>query len=200
MRTKSQSFLPGLSFKTISISHGGEFGKGKRKRARPVDPKQALHVVLRSSLAKGEKSMLHPKHCKGVHGLTIKLAKRWGIRIYRYANVGNHIHLLIKVPTKAAWQRFSRELSGGIAMIVTGAKKGAPLMKNGQNRGFWDHLVFTRIVRFGRDFESVGRYLIKNLFEAAGVSMKKLGLYVLMINKDGTLTGAPPGRLHATAE
>jgi REP element-mobilizing transposase RayT len=176
-------------------SHGGELGKGKRKIKRPLDPKQALHVVLRSSSARGRWSMLHPQNCDHVHDFTEKLAQRWGVRLYRYANVGNHIHLLIKVPSRAVWQRFLRELTGGIAIIVTAAKKGAALTHNKTGRGFWDHLAFTRIVHFGRDFAGVSGYVIKNLFEAAGVPMKRLlaqGYRILTISKDGLLSGAPP--------
>jgi REP element-mobilizing transposase RayT len=134
--------------------------------------------------------MLHPKHCDPIHALTEKLAKRWGVRLYRYANVGNHIHLLIKVPSRAVWRRFLRELAGGIAVIVTGAKKGAGLSPNETGRGFWDHLAFTRIVSFGRDFAGVSRYVIKNLFEAAGIPMKKLlaqGYRILTVSRDGLI-------------
>ncbi|MGK5084420.1 transposase [Bdellovibrionota bacterium FG-1] len=188
MRLKKESFLPGFNSKTASISHGGDHTKGKRKEIRPVDPKQALHVVLRSSRARGELSMLHPRHCDPIQHFTQKLARRWGVRLYRYANVGNHIHLLIQVPSRAVWKRFLRELAGGIAIIVTGAKKGAALRPNETGRGFWDHLAFTRIVHFGRDFTGIGRYLIKNLFEAAGVPMKKLlsqGYRVCIVSQDG---------------
>lgn len=118
--------------------------------------------------------MLHPKHCDHIHDATRAVARRWGIRIYRYANVGNHIHLLIRVPSRSAWRSFLRQLAGGIALIVTGAKKGAPLTKNEADRGFWDHLAFTRIVRFGQDYRGVALYLIQNLFEVAGVPVKKL--------------------------
>ncbi len=52
--------------------------------------------------------MLHPEHYDRIHDLTSKLSKRWGVRLYRYANVGNHIHLLIRVPSRAIWQRFMR--------------------------------------------------------------------------------------------
>jgi REP element-mobilizing transposase RayT len=196
VRVKKESFLPGLNLKSSATAHGGEHSRGRRKTYRPIDPKQALHVVLRSSLARGERSLLHPKHCDHVHDFTKRVAHRWGVRIYRYANVGNHIHLLIKVPSRAAWQRFLRELAGGIALIVTGAKKGDSLAKNDGKRGFWDHLAFTRIVNFGRDFAGVGRYLIKNVFEGAGVPVKKLleqGLRVLTINDDGSVSGGPPG-------
>lgn len=196
MRLKRESYLPGFNSKTASISHGGEHTRGKRKTVRPIDPKQALHVVLRSSQARGELSMLRPRHCGPIHDFTQALAGRWGVRLYRYANVGNHIHLLIKVPSRAVWKRFLRELAGGIAIIVTGAKKGSGLTRNSSGRGFWDHLAFTRIVKFGRDYENLGRYLIKNLFEAAGVPVKKLlaqGDRVCTVSKDGVLLGAPPG-------
>jgi hypothetical protein len=48
-------------------------------------------------------------------------------------------------------------------------------------------------VSFGRDFKGMERYLIKNLFEAAGVPMKKLisqGFRILLIDREGRLLGA----------
>ncbi len=187
---KREAFFPGFNFKTMPISHGGHLTLHQRKTARPIDPKQALHVVLRSSKAKGEFSMLNLKHCNHIDTFTKKLAIKWGVKIYRYANVGNHIHLLIKVPSRIVWQRFLRELAGTIAIIVTGARKGSALTKNSTGRGFWDHLVFTRIVSFGRDFTGVAKYIIKNLFESAGVPMKKLlaqGFQILTIEPDGKI-------------
>jgi len=174
MRVKKESFLPGFNLKKGPNFHGGEHALGKRKSSRPIDPKQALHVVLRSSIARGQNSMLHPRNERHIHDFTHKLAKKWGVRIYRYANVGNHIHLLVRVRSRELWKRFLRELAGGIPMIVTGAKKGVALKKNETERGFWDHLAFTRIISFGRDFENMGRYLIKNIFEANGYAIKKL--------------------------
>ena len=181
MRIKKESYLPGFNFKADSIAHGGDLRRGKRKIIRPIDPKQAIHVVMRSSRACGRYSLLHPKHCNRIHAFTEKIALRWGVRVYRFANVGNHIHLLVKVQNRGAWKRFIRELAGGIPQIVTGATKGRGLgrredmdIAESAKRGFWDGLVFTRIVHFGRDFEKVARYLIKNLFGAAGVPVKKL--------------------------
>jgi len=174
MRARLQSFLPGLNPKNGDIAYGGDHTAGKRKETRPFDSKQALHVVMRSSRAHGSWSMLHLKHCQNIHEFTHKLAERWGVRIYRYANVGNHIHLLIRARSRPVLQRYLRELAGGIAVIVTGARKSASLSKNKTGRGFWDHLLFSRIVYFGRDFKGVCVYLIKNLFEASGVPMKML--------------------------
>jgi REP element-mobilizing transposase RayT len=200
VRTKKDSFLPGFE-KAPGAAHGGDLAKGKRKTFRPIDPKQALHVVLSSSKAQGELSMLHPKHCNHIENFVQKTAKRWGVRIYRFANVGNHLHLLIRVRSRETWKSFSRELSGGIAQIVTGSKKGMALertqggeMPESARRGFWDHLVFTRIVSFGRDFKGVASYLIKNLFEASGVPMKKHlkeGFRILFVDTEGIIKSAP---------
>ena len=88
MREKKESYLPGFNLKSGDRFHGGEHSLGKRKSRRPLDPKQALHVVLRSSIARGENSMLHPRNAGHIHDFTHKLAQKCGVRIYRYANVG----------------------------------------------------------------------------------------------------------------
>lgn len=198
---RKESYLPGFE-KAAGAKHGGDLAKGKRKTFRPIDTKQALHVVLRSSKARGEVSLLHPKHCNAIEKHVQKIARRCGVRVYRFANVGNHLHLLIKVPSRPAWKRFAKQLSGGVAQIVTGARKGVALSRRRDSsipesaqRAFWDHLLFTRIVSFGRDFNGVAKYLIKNLFEAAGVPMKALlakGLKLVFVDHDGLISGAPP--------
>lgn len=177
MRAKQMSFLPRLS-----VEHGGALGRGRRKIARPIDPKAAVHVVLRSSLAKGHLSLLHPRHCEHVERYARQIAARNGVRLYRFTNVGNHLHLLVKTPTRKAFQKFLREVAGAIAMIVTGARKGAGLRRNETGRGFWDQLAYTRIVRWGRDFRNLELYFIKNLFEAEGLltrRMKAAGVQVI---------------------
>jgi hypothetical protein len=75
----------------------------------------------------------------------------------------------VKTPSRKAFQRFLKELAGTIAIIVTGAKKGAALAKNATDRGFWDQLAYTRIVSWGREFKNLELYFVKNLFEAAGL-------------------------------
>lgn len=192
-----QMFLPGFNAKTMAHAYGGEHTKSKRKSARPFDPKQALHVVLRSSKARGQFSLLHPLHCNHIESHLRRLAKRWGVRVYRYANVGNHLHLLIQAPSRAVWQRFIREFSGAVAMMVSGARKGYGLPRSkatdvaeSAKRGFWDHVVFTRIVQFGRDFKGVAQYVLVNLWEGAGVPLRKYlnrGYRVLNISEEGAV-------------
>lgn len=187
---KQDSFLPKHGQAKALRAHGGELAKNRRKTLRPLDPKQALHVVLRSSQARGRWSMLDRKHSRHIHDFTHRLAERKGVRIYRFANVGNHVHLLVRARSRRSFQAFLRELSGGIALIVTGARKGASLRKNETGRGFWDYLAFTRIVKWGRDFDGMERYLIKNLFEAMGVPMRRLlaqGYRIVTTSADGAV-------------
>jgi REP element-mobilizing transposase RayT len=168
MRARPLSFLP-KPFK----DHGGSLRPGRRKIARPLDPKQLQHTVLKSSRARGEWSMLHRRHRSHVDHAVTRIARRYGVRIYRYANVGNHLHLLTKTPSRKAFQSFLREAAGTIALIVTGAKKGQALVKNDADRGFWDRIAYTRIVSWGREFKTLENYILKNLFEAAGLSPRK---------------------------
>ena len=162
MRARQLSFLP-----KAQVEHGGELRKGKRKTMRPFDPRRAMHIVLRSSRARGDWSMLRPKNRDNVERLTRAIAKSRGISLYRYSNVGNHLHLLVRARSRKAFQSFLRELTGTIAALITGAKKGNAIGK------FWDRLAYTRIVTWGRDFRNLELYFIKNLFEAAGLLTRK---------------------------
>lgn len=137
--------------------------------------------------------MLLPRHCNHIRDLVDRLKNRWNVAVYRYANVGNHLHLLVRAKSRADWQGFIRELSGGIAIIVTGAKKGTPLERGADSqttRGFWDHLVFSRIVSWGRDFKGVALYTLKNLWEGTGVPVRKLlarGLHIIELSENGAV-------------
>lgn len=107
--------------------------------------------------------MLLDRHDRYIRHEIRRLARANGIRIYELANVGNHLHLLIRFGNRIAFQRFLRTLSGLIARRVTGAKKGNPVGK------FWEKLAFSRIVRFGKDFEGVRDYIELNEMEAQEV-------------------------------
>jgi hypothetical protein len=127
-----------------------------------MDPRRPLHLVLRSSRAKGSWS-LHV-HERKARLLTHRLAARFHVRVYRLANSGNHLHLLVKAPTREASQNYLRALAGMLARAVTGARKGRPVGK------FWDHLAFSRVVAWGRDFLRTRGYLVINELEAVGMA------------------------------
>ena len=176
------SFLP-----KIRLHHGGDIGKGKRKITRPFDPKRALHIVLRSSRARGPWSFLHPRHKNRVSLLVQATAKRFDVTIYRYANVGNHFHFLLRAKSRRRLQAFLRTLTGRIACVVSGAKKASAMVGR-----FWDKLAYSRIVSWGREYEILKQYLLKNLFEALGVDRKTAQLLVAMQRSLRDAGLAPP--------
>ena len=164
------------------LEHGGSTRLRKRKETRFIDVKSPLHVVLRASRARAEWSMLKPKNRHHIDALTRRLSAKYKIKIYRFANVGNHLHLLVKTPEKTAFKNFLRELAGQIAILVTGACKGNPVGR------FWDLLAYSRVVSWIRDFKTVERYIIKNLFEAEGAytkSMKKARVRMMTLTRTG---------------
>ncbi|MFZ4404442.1 MAG: hypothetical protein ACOYOK_10105, partial [Pseudobdellovibrionaceae bacterium] len=90
-----------LSFDSYLTKPLKEFGgsllkKSNAKVARPISTKHAMHIVLRSDRAKGASSMLAAKNSKKIQRIIWNQAQRCGVRIYEYANVGNHLHLLLR--------------------------------------------------------------------------------------------------------
>ena len=130
--------------------------------ARPIDPKRAIHLVLKSQKAKGSDSFLQPKHEKRISALIEEASRHYGVKVYRFTNVGNHLHLLVKTQTRRGFQNFLRVITGKIAILITKAKKGE---KKGK---FWDGLSFTRVVQWGKDFTNLDRYFTKNQIESFG--------------------------------
>jgi REP element-mobilizing transposase RayT len=147
------------------LEHGGDIRKGKRKLARPFDPKRFVHLTMRSERAKGEWSMLKAKHADLIRRTTFKIARESGVEIVQYANSGNHLHILLRVKTRVGFRRFLRTLGALVARIVTGAKKGNPLSSDG-TRKFWSGLAWTRIVNWGRHLFNTRYYVIQNELEA----------------------------------
>jgi hypothetical protein len=218
----AQAPLPGLEFKK-QLSFGGSLLKlSHAKTARPLSSKQALHVVLRSDFAHGSRSLL--RHERVIRNMLLKQGRRHGVKVYRVANAGNHLHLLVRFTKRRGLQNFLRGSTGLIARKVLGAERGkakkwdtylAPgksLMGHGrkgsrraynldatnagaslatrdssaarsaspqdkpvipQGQRFWSQRPFTRIVSWGKDFNSVLAYVKLNSLEALGFLSRK---------------------------
>ena len=124
------------------------------KRARPLDTKRPLHVVLKAERS----TMRTPRNFARVNALVLTTAKRYGVRVYEYANAGNHLHILIKLPRRPAWARFIRALTGRLAQAV-GVR--------------WLHRPFTRVVAgWRRAYQIVKDYVILNRWEAEGIASR----------------------------
>lgn len=144
--------------------HGGSVRKNKRKVARPFDAKKAVHLVMRSGLAKGANSLSAFENKSYVQALLRKMSAKYGVQIHSFANVGNHLHLLVQTKTKQQIRarkqlaNFIREFSGKIAIKIMKAKKGLP-------GRFWDQLTYSKLVEWGSQFKAITNYLLFNDLE-----------------------------------
>lgn len=131
---------------------------------------------------------------KKVNAQVEKTARKYGVTIYQYANVGNHLHILMKISRRSRWSAFIRELTGRIAQLVSeiledfvanlGAKasnrlgkasdkaavRGTKKAKLSVDESFWLHRPFTRVVRGWRKaFQIAKEYVQLNQLEADGM-------------------------------
>lgn len=138
---------------------GGQLLKGNARASRPIDSKLPLHLVLRSH---GKVSMRNPHLFKKIEDAVEQTARKYGVRIYEWANVGNHAHFVLRVTKRQLWSSFIRELTGRIALL---AKKTAKSKER-----FWLYKPFTRVVNGWRKaFRQVKDYVTLNRHEAEGV-------------------------------
>lgn len=119
-------------------SHGGSLRLNKRKVKRPLIPGKSTHVIFKSSLANGSKSL--KAHQCFISKLIMRLSRKYFVRVQRYVNVGNHIHFKVKFKDVGCFQNFMRVFAALTARHIMKAKKSHPTGK------FWDHLVFTRVL------------------------------------------------------
>lgn len=146
---------------------------GNAREERPISEKHSMLLVMRASSARSSRSLRHKKNRKKVDGIVYRQAQKWGIKIYEYANVGNHLHILMRVSTRENYVRFIRAVSGLIARWILRAERGRPSGRY----SFWDHRPFTRVVLWGKAFAIARSYVKKNENEArSGLSRVQIQL------------------------
>jgi len=145
---------------------GGAHLKNSHARSkRPLESKLPIHLCLRSNLS----LFRLPKNYKKVNETEALICRKHVVKTYEYANVGNHLHLLIRIPSVRRWAAFIRELTGRLAQIAQGLKLSE---KDAEN--FWKQRPFTRIVRGWRKaFKITKEYLQLNHLEAEGYISRK---------------------------
>ena len=119
-----------------------------------------IHLVLKSEKAVGKYSFLGAKNKILVETILKQKARKFGVSIADLANVGNHIHLKIKITTRNEFQKFLKSVTALIARKVTGAKKGQPFGK------FWQGLAFTRVLKSYTEELNLKGYFMGNRTKA----------------------------------
>lgn len=162
LKRSKQLEFQNSSFLKPKDSFGGSLLKGNPRQARPLDSKLPILLTLRA-----RRSVLRlPKTFGLVEAIIDHTAKKYGIKIFKRANVGNHIHMTIQV-NPWLWARFIRELTGRIAQVIKD-------MGIAVERGFWLYRPHTRIVRgWKKAFQIALAYVELNQLEALGHISRK---------------------------
>ncbi|HEX4924742.1 MAG TPA: transposase [Bdellovibrionales bacterium] len=150
-------------------SYGGELLKTRagRSRPRPLDTKQSMHLVLRSSKAAGVWSFKKKANEIKIKQIATRFTAKYGIKLISLGVVGNHLHFHIKLANRFTYKPFIRALTAAIAMAVTGASRWKPLKKSAKDR-FWDYRPFTRVVQGFRAYLNLRDYIHINQLEGFG--------------------------------
>jgi hypothetical protein len=158
-----KEYRPGKTF-------GGEELVGKRKSKRPISDKQTLHLVLKSEGIRASEEPNSPmKKCNlfspaswDVEKLIQKQANKYGIKIEKQGFAWTHLHILIMVPSRKAYNSFIRTLTSLIVDHFSKAK-GISL------KGLFTLRPHTTIVTWGREYNNVIEYIVRNDLEARGL-------------------------------
>lgn len=150
-----------LEKNNVKTFGGAHLKNSNPKEKRPISIKNCMHLVMRSQHARGDRSFL--KFDEAIKQIINSQAQRFGVKVYRQANGGNHLHLVILPRSRQAFNGFIRAISGLIARLVLKAQRGAPVRIQ-----FWEKRPFTRIVSWGREYLGVCDYLMRNTLEALG--------------------------------
>lgn len=178
--------------KFAKSAYGGSLRKTRAGRAgaRPLSTRESMHLVLRSSRAKGDWSFLRPRNSIRVKAIIEKFAFIYGVQILSLVNVGNHLHLHIRLGNRFGYAPFIRAISGAIVVAVCGHARWSKKMSlgtHGEARGvaalaagdvgaalaagrFWDHRPFTRVVVGFQAARRMVDYLRINEMEGWGFS------------------------------
>jgi REP element-mobilizing transposase RayT len=132
-------------------------GRSHAKTARPLRRHRPIHLVMKSRMAIGSRSMLSPKHAEAIRHLLDRQARKFSIKVFHYANGGHHIHMILKISTRVKFANFLRAITGLIARRILGAEKHR--QKLTRHLRFWVSRPFTRVASWGRPYLILVNYL-----------------------------------------
>ncbi len=150
--------------------HGGEHSRRAQFRVkRPLSTRDSMHIVIKSSLAKGKHSF-RGENLKTVNQLVTRVSHHYGVKIQRYANSGNHLHLIVHCRNRTMLERWMKILPQRLMFLVTKLTKNTSLFKLIGRKNFFDYRPFSRILVGRRSFRYCANYVEKNILEVEGLS------------------------------
>jgi REP element-mobilizing transposase RayT len=160
--------------------------KSHPKSARPVSTKDLMHVVFKSTQAKGPHSFLGFE--RSLLKVLQELAVKLNVSLVDIVVMGNHIHLSLKVKSRRAFSNYLRAASGLIARKVLGAERHRPSAL----KKFFDARPFSRIVACGKkSWRALARYFELNRLEKCGFSKHESKVWNLRLAQFTSLQRLP---------
>ena len=138
---------------------GAKFHSYNPNCRRPLATRVPIHLVLRS------RSYEMKRFDRAIKRIIWNQCKKTGVLVKDYTNQGNHLHLVVILPSLVAWKQFIRSTTGLIARLVMRVERSS-----GKGVRFWSGRPWTRIVQWGRDLRGVYKYIHLNKVEALGFS------------------------------
>jgi putative transposase len=149
--------------------------KAKNRHDRPVSSKHPMHLVLKSTQAKGRFGFGTSVNAKKIRSIIDDHCSRYGVKKIQYSNNFNHLHLMVKFPSRRIYLKFIRSLTASIALAVSGASKLKSLKSIFGGKKFWDFRPFSRVVFGWRGYTIAKDYVILNQLEALEILPKRKG-------------------------
>lgn len=156
---------------------GGTGIKGHRKSARPLSRKYVVHVVMKSSQARGSNSLLGPCQARMVRQVLRLQSQKTGVQLLDVVNLGMYLHLTLRIPSRKAYTDFIRASSGLIARKILKKERGGAVDSSRKaslkgQKGFWDSRPLTQILKSDKGWHSFFRQLRKNVNQARMISAR----------------------------
>jgi REP element-mobilizing transposase RayT len=163
---------------TEPSAYGGTLLKTRKGRARgrPLAVKNSMHLVLRSSHAKGDWSFRRSINRKKIEAVFRKFSVRYAVSIVSIANVGNHIHLEIRLSSRFTFKPFIRATTAAIAMAITGRNRWTT--DKIKRVKFWDYRPYTRVVMGFKALLGLRDYIRINQLEGYGYHRREAEFFV----------------------
>jgi REP element-mobilizing transposase RayT len=92
------------------VEFGGTLNQGVRKCKRPIFTKSPIHFVL-----KAEQDDILLNNAALVENTIRRMAEKFHIKIYELGVHADHVHIINHIPSRDAYNRWSRSITGLLA-------------------------------------------------------------------------------------
>jgi REP element-mobilizing transposase RayT len=126
-----------------------------------------------------DRSLLKKATAQKIQLILQKFSAKYGVTLLSVANVGNHLHIHLKLSNRRTYSPFIRAITSAIAMAASGTSRWCTKAQKGI-RKFWDYRPFTKVVESHQYFLNLKDYVQINKFEGQGYSRSSARALVWM--------------------